>query len=171
MFPHGAYLAGRVAARQVSNVIGCDSKALIAWTWVHAIIKWCTCAICKLSDHSTVATWKHQVHSIVITTRIVIWEHKTAYLTPRGGSRAPDLHRDSHRSDSWRWKRLMIKAWQDRAIVTVPSLEEHRTATTSRGRTPRSRSDRTAIAARSSRDRDSFRAESSPQSSEGYPGR
>ena len=63
-----------------------------------------------LSDQSTVAAWKYQVRAIVIATGIVIWEHRTAYLTPRGGSRAPDLHRDNRRSDGWCWTRRTIKA-------------------------------------------------------------
>ena len=83
--------------------------AEIAWTRVHAIINWCTCAIYILSDQSTLAVWKHQVHAIVIVTGIVIWEHRTAYLTPRGGSRALDLHLDNRRSNGWHWTRLTIK--------------------------------------------------------------
>ena len=42
-------------------------------------------------------------------------------------------------------------------------LRRYRTATRTRGRTPRSRSDRTAIAARSNRDRGAFAAESTPR--------
>ena len=34
MFPHGSYLAGRVAARQASDSVGPDRKASIAWTRV-----------------------------------------------------------------------------------------------------------------------------------------
>ena len=46
--------------------------------------------------------------------------------------------------------------------MTIPSPEEHRTATTSRGRTPPSRPDRAAIAARSSRNHTPFVVESIP---------
>ena len=49
-------------------------------------------------------------------------------------------------------------------------LDLNLTAQNTRGGTPRSRPDRTAIAERSSRDRDSFRAEPLPRSSEGIIG-
>ena len=64
------------------------------------------------------------------------------------------------------------RAWS--LLVRLISIERagsssrsdlHRTAETTRGRTPRSRSDRTAIAVRSSRDRSSCRAESTPRPS------
>ena len=46
-------------------------------------------------------------------------------------------------------------------------LRRYRTVARTRGRTPRSRSDRTAIAARSSRDRGAIAAESTPQGPDG----
>ena len=67
----------------------------------------------------------------------------TAYLTPGGRSGALDR------------------------LLFVETLDLHRTARKTHGRSPRSWHDRTAIAVRSSRDCDSFMAESPPQSLEG----
>ena len=57
-------------------------------------------------------------------------------------------------------------AWNSLARRIFIRSDLHRTALRTRGRTPRSRSDQTAIAARSSRDRGAFNAESTPWSSE-----
>ena len=68
--------------------------------------------------------------------------------------RTADLHRNS--------------GARDRIIrIVQPAVNHDRTAQNIRGGTPRSRPDRTAIAERSSRNRDSFRAEPLPRSSEG----
>ena len=108
----------------------------IAWTRVHAIIKLGTCLKCNFSD----GDWK-------------------TYLTPRGDMRdvifinvktarsRSDGHSEAH------FFSLHGDAW---------SVGFHRTAGRIRGRTPRSRSDRTAIAVRLSRDRGSFIMESIP---------
>ena len=66
----------------------------------------------------------------------------TAYLTPDGSSEALDR------------------------LLFVETLDLQRTAGKTRGRSPRLRRDRTAIAVRSSSDRDSFMAKSPPRSSE-----
>ena len=63
------------------------------------------------------------------------------------------------------------QAQQARAIVTVPSLSElHRTAQRNRGRTLRSRCDRTAIAARSNRDPTAFIADLFRRDLTAFPG-
>ena len=59
MFPHGSYLAGRVAARQASDLVGPDRKALIAWTQVHAIIRSSTCGKKRLSGYDRRLTRCH----------------------------------------------------------------------------------------------------------------
>ena len=69
-----------------------DRTSSIAWTRVHAITNQNTCVKYRLSDPSKAATWKRQVRSIVTAIVIVIWKHRTAYLTPCGSSGAPDLH-------------------------------------------------------------------------------
>ena len=56
--------------------------------------------------------------------------------------------------------------WNSLARRIFIRSDLHRTALRTRGRTPRSRSDRTVIAARSSRDRGAFDAESTPRSSD-----
>ena len=80
----------------------------------------------------------------------------------------------AHRGDAWSFPVRPISITRtaanrvdhdDRADHNC--LDLHRKAQTLRGRTPRSRSDRTAIAARSSRDRASFVVELPPRSSYG----
>ena len=65
MFPHGSYLAGRVAARQASDSVGPDHKASIAWTRVHAIMKSGTCAKSSLSDKDRGLTVGHVASSTI----------------------------------------------------------------------------------------------------------
>ena len=141
MFPHGLLTlqaTWRLCGRQIkSERRRSNRRASIAWTRIHAIARSSTCL--KIDSK---------------------WHHRRAYLAPRGqlwsawsssnGGRCDhdhhrdqlDLTADTHRN---RWPR-------DRAIVATRSPERNRTALDDRGRTPRSRRDRAAIAARSSRD-------------------
>ena len=63
------------------------------------------------------------------------------------------------------WRRTLVGIGDHTIGRSEPfvHLRRYRTVARTRGRTPRSRSDRTAIAARSSRDRGAFAAESTPQ--------
>ena len=65
MFPHGSYLAERVAARHASNSVGPDRKASIAWTRVHTIMKSGTCAKSSLSDDDRGLTVGHMASSTI----------------------------------------------------------------------------------------------------------
>ena len=65
MFPHGSYLARRVAARQASDLVGPDRKASIAWTRVHAIMKSGTCGKSSLSDDDRGLTVGHVASSTI----------------------------------------------------------------------------------------------------------
>ena len=60
--------------------------------------------------------------------------------------RSRSSSRSSHRSDGWRWTLLTIVVhWIGGSRPSI-KLKLHRTAENDRGRTPRSRPDRTAIA-------------------------
>ena len=59
MFPHDSYLAGCVAARQASNPVNSDSKALIVWTRVHAIVRSSTWGKSRLSGYDRMLTCGH----------------------------------------------------------------------------------------------------------------
>ena len=145
--------------------VGFSHEASIAWTQVHAIIHSSTCLKKGISEND-----------------------QEPYLMTRGGTRYVGLpsrfdhgfighwligrsrssSRASHRSDDWRWTLLTIVVhWIGGSRPSI-QLKLHRTAENDRGRTPRSRPDRTAIAARSSRDRGSFVVESKPRSLDGF---
>ena len=73
-----------------------------------------------------------------------IKSHRTVNALRRNGSRS-DLHRTADAPQTC--FHLIAQSWPS------AHLKRHQTAQTDRGRTPRSRSDQTAIAARSNRDR------------------
>ena len=81
----------------------------------------------------------------------------------RSSSDGRDLHRELHRSDGWRWTLPTITAYEIARSWPSPHLKRYQTAMKTRGRTPRSRSDRTSIAARSSPDRGNFSVKSLPR--------
>ena len=80
----------------------------------------------------------------------------------RSSSDGRDLHRELHRSNGWWWTLPTITAYEIARSWPSPHLKRYRTATKTRGRTPRSRSDRTAIATQSSHNRGNFGVESLP---------
>ena len=132
---------------------------MIAWTRVHAItIK----ARAQKSHLSNTLDARH------VAKRGGTDRHRTAnafrdrrhYAIIRSSSDSRDHSQPSRRA----WSLLVRLIYIERAGSSSRS-DLHRTAETTRGRTPRSRSDRTAIAVQSSRDRSSCRAESTPRPS------
>ena len=101
------------------------------------------------------------------------WMRSTAYLLPRGASpERPIVIAGS--SDVSNQTVVIFRDPGDRGAPCGSRSDRplfftlHRTIQMPRGRTPRSRSDRTAIAARSSRDRGAFDAKSTPWSSDKF---
>ena len=147
MFPHGLTLqvTWTCGERRIS-----PRTATIAWTRVHAIIK---------SARAKKKEFK--------------WMRSMAYLLPRGASPERPIVIAGSSDVSHR----TVAIFRDPGDRGAPCgsrsdrplfLTLHRTIQMPRGRTPRSRSDRTAIAARSSRDRGVFDAESTPRSSDRF---
>ena len=128
MFPHGSYLAGDVHAWRASDRI---RAAEIAWTQVHAIINCITCEKWRFkwrrSEGSPIATWRHEESPSPSKVRL-------------------------HDRDLTATRRPIFIYSRRRSGASDSNL----TAAKTGGRTIRSRPDRTAIAARSSRDRCSF---------------
>ena len=112
-----------------------------------------TCGERQISPRTATIAWT-RVHAISDFNTCLKYgvsgRDLRAHLTPRGNMKIAGLSSKRMPHD------------QDR---TVHSLEANRTAQRIHGRTPRLRSDRTAIAARSSRDRGSSIVESKPRSS------
>ena len=126
--------AGRVAARWALDSGG---TAEIAWTQVHAIMKCITCAKGRFkwrrSEGSPIAMWRHEE------------------------SPSSSMFRPHDRDlTATRW--LIFFSFRRRSGASYSNLTAEKTC----GRTPRSRPDRTAIAARSSRHQCSFNVESFP---------
>ena len=84
-------------------------------------------------------------------------------VRPISITRTADLHRETITIGRLVEDSNRDRGARDRGIVIVHLTGAHRTVQTYRRRTPRSRSDRTVIAVRSSRDHGTFVAESLPQ--------
>ena len=123
-----------------------EGSAMITWTRVHAIMHQRTCAIEGLSDmldERHVAARNgitfHRTAAILIAIFLQI--RRLAMELPDGGLSDSRSRSDGHGD---------VRSWPSIFLML------HRAVQRFRGRTPRSRSDRTAIAARSSRDRGIF---------------
>ena len=150
--------AGDVAAWQASDRI---RAAEIAWTRVHAITDHNTCLkyilsemIAGLTFRHVYASWASDLHQLKIArsrSNGLQWSRVDL-------SGASDFHHDQ--SFIGRLTGRHVEARERRIFIAIIA---DRTATTNRGRTPRSRPDRAAIAARSSRNHTPFVVESIPR--------
>ena len=113
--------------------------AEIAWTQVHAIIKYITCG-----------KWRFK------------WDDRRAHRSPRGDRRRAHLHKKirPHDCELTATRRPIFFYSRRRSGASDSNL----TAAKTRGRVVRSRPDRTAIAARSNRDQTAIVAPSAAES-------